>query len=349
MSEKQKTPLKIQIIRVILFSGTAISMFFVPWPILWMWLQPLPDTIQEQVDMATEHGFDGIIVYVDQAGKEPGFYTAGWHNKEKKIHTRPDALFKIASVSKLYNAVAITKLVKEGTLSLDKTLADYFPELKGRIEYADEITLRMMVQHRSGIPNFTDTYNYWVAPKETSEENLALVLDQPASFKPGEGYEYSNTNYLLIAELIQKVTGGTEFEYIKKVILDPLGLKNTFGSINEVNLDDVMSGYYVGYPHDLKEEQLSGLFLATAEDLGTFLRALNDGSVFQEGEQEIYSSIYTYGHTGLIPGYQTVARYHQDIDAVVIQFTNTVNFEGYNWDISMIIYNRVVKILRRKS
>ncbi|NVK84625.1 MAG: beta-lactamase family protein, partial [Cytophagia bacterium] len=167
--------------------------------------------------------------------------------------------------------------------------------------------------------------------------------------KPGEGYEYSNTNYLLIAELIQKVTGGSEFEYIKKVILDPLGLKNTFGSINEVNLDDVMSGYYVGYPHDLKEEQLSGLFLATAEDLGTFLRALNDGSVFEDGEQEIYSSIYTYGHTGLIPGYQTVARYHQDIDAVVIQFTNTVNFEGYNWDISMIIYNRVVKILRRKS
>lgn len=349
MSEKQKTPLKIQIIRVILFSGTAISMFFVPWPILWMWLQPLPDTIQEQVDMATEHGFDGIIVYVDQAGKEPGFYTAGWHNKEKKIPARSDALFKIASVSKLYNAVAITKLVKDGTLSLDKTLADYFPELKGRIEYADEITLRMMVQHRSGIPNFTDTFNYWVAPKETSEENLALVLDQPASFKPGEGYEYSNTNYLLIAELIQKVTGGTEFEYIKKVILDPLGLKNTFGSINEVNLDDVMSGYYVGYPHDLKEEQLSGLFLATAEDLGTFLRALNDGSVFEDGEQEIYSSIYTYGHTGLIPGYQTVARYHQDIDAVVIQFTNTVNFEGYNWDISMIIYNRVVKILRRKS
>lgn len=349
MSEKQKTSLKTQIVRIILFVGTAISMFFVPWPILWTWLQPLPDTIQEQVDMATEHGFDGIIVYVDQAGKEPGFYAAGWHNKEKQIPANPHAIFKIASISKLYNAVAIAKLVHEGTLSLDKTLADYFPELKDRIEYADEITLRMMVQHRSGIPNFTDTYNYWAAPKETSEENLALVLDQPASFKPGEGYEYSNTNYLLIAELIQKVTGGTEFEYIKKSILDPLGLKNTFGSIDEVNLDDVMSGYYVGYPHDLKEEQLSGLFLAIAEDVGIFLRALNDGSVFKEGEQEIYSSIYGYEHTGLIPGYQSIARYHSDIDAVVIQFTNTVNFQGYNWDISVIIYNKIVKILRRQS
>lgn len=349
MSEKRKTPLKTQILRIILFVGTAISMFFVPWPILWTWLQPLPETVQEQVDMATEHGFDGIIVYVDQAGKEPGFYAAGWHNKEKQIPANPHAIFKIASISKLYNAVAIAKLVHEGALSLDKTLADYFPELKGRIEYADEITLRMMVQHRSGIPNFTDTYNYWVDPKETSEENLALILDQPASFKPGEGYEYSNTNYLLIAELIQKVTGGTEFEYIKKSILDPLGLKNTFGSIDEVNLDDVMSGYYVGYSHDLKEEQLSGLFLATAEDVGIFLRALNDGSVFKEGEQEIYSSIYGYDHTGLIPGYQSIARYHADIDAVVIQFTNTVNFEGYTWDISVIIYNKIVKILRRQS
>lgn len=73
--------------------------------------------------------------------------------------------------------------------------------------------------------------------------------------------------------------------------------------------------------------------LATAEDLGKFIRALNDGSVFQDKkEQEIYTSIYEYGHTGLIPGYQTIAKYHKDIDAVVIQFTNTVDCEGYNWN-----------------
>ena len=77
-------------------------------------------------------------------------------------------MFKIASISKLYTAVAIAKLVYDGRLSLDKTLADYFPELVGRIEYADKITVRMMVQHRSGIPNFTDTHNYWVHPKENN-------------------------------------------------------------------------------------------------------------------------------------------------------------------------------------
>lgn len=87
--------------------------------------------------------------------------------------------------------------------------------------------------------------------------------------------------------------------------------------------------------------------LATAEDLAKFIRALNDGSIFRdEKEQRIYSSIYKYGHTGLIPGYQTIAKYHKDIDAVVIQFTNTVDFEGYNWNLSEIMYNRVVKILK---
>lgn len=62
----------------------------------------------------------------------------------------------------------------------------------------------------------------------------------------------------------------------------PLGLKNTFGSIHEVNIDDVMSGYYVGYVEDQKTD-FSGLMIATAEDVGIFIRALNDGSVFKEG------------------------------------------------------------------
>jgi hypothetical protein len=125
----------------------------------------------------------------------------------------------------------------------------------------------------------------------------------------------------------------------------PLGLKNTFGSLSEVNIDEVMSGYYVGIEKDFKTED-TGLMLATAEDVGIFLRALNDGSVFNEGEQEIYSSIYVYEHTGLIPGYQSIAKYHKDIDAVVIQFVNTTNFDGYTWNLSEIVYNRIVKIVR---
>ncbi|MEQ9102821.1 MAG: serine hydrolase domain-containing protein [Imperialibacter sp.] len=336
-----------RVLRIVFILASIGSLYFVPWPIVWAWILPLPDTVQAQVDEALDHGFDGIIVYVNQAGKEPGFYAAGWHDRKAKIPANPHALFKIASITKLYVAVATTKLVKEGRLSLDKTLAEYFPELAGRIENSDKITLRHMLKHRSGIPNFVDHPDFWKNPPKNKQETLEYALDLPADFEPGEDYGYSNTNYMLISDLIDKVVGYPHQQYIKEEILIPLGLKNTFGSLSEVDIDDVMSGYYVGIDEDFKYED-TGLMLATAEDVGTFLRALNDGSVFKEGEQEIYSSVYEYEHTGLLVGYQSIAEYHKDIDTVVIQFTNTTNFDGYNWNLSEVVYSRIVKILRRQ-
>lgn len=327
------------IIRIGLFLGTLISLVFVPWPMVTAWIQPLPKTIQEQVDRAGDYGFDGIVVGVQYHGNHFETYTSGYKNRVRKTPADPDALFKIASVGKLYTAVGIAKLVRDGSLSLEKTLGDYLPELIGRIEHAGTITVNMLVTHRSGIPNYTDTSMYWVNPKETADEQLALVLNLPADFKPDERYAYSNTNYLLLGKIMDRVLGYDHFQYIREAILEPLNLTRTFGSITEVDMEDVMSGYYVGYDADLKTVN-NGSILATAEDLSKFIRALNDGSVFRDAtEQNIYPSIYEYGHTGLIPGYQTIANYHPDIDAVVVQFTNTVDFEGYNWSMSEIMHN----------
>jgi CubicO group peptidase (beta-lactamase class C family) len=342
MEQKNKSK---TVIRAILLVATVVSLWFVPWKLLIAWIKPLPDAVQQQVDGAIDMGFDGIIVYVDNGDSEPAFYAAGWKNTENRIPADPHALFKIASIDKLYTAVSVAKLVADNQLSLDTTLAEVFPELVGRIEYADSITLKMMVEHRSGIPSFTNTSGFWVNPPDNNQETLELVLDLPANFEPGEDYEYSNTNYLLITELIEKVTGMSKFQFIKNEILGPLGLKNTFGSIHDVDMDNLMSGYYVGVDEDIKTADY-GSMVATAEDVGIFLRALNDGSLLNDQEQEIYSSIYEYNHTGLIPGYQSIAKYHPDIDTVVIQFTNTTNFEGYNWTLSEIVYNRIVKILR---
>ncbi len=343
MSKKQKT----RILKIVFIMASITSLFFVPWIIVKAWIMPLPDTVQEQVNDAIEYGFDGMIVYVDEAGKPPAFYAAGSKNRENKIPADPKALFKIASIGKLYVAVAITKLVHDKRLSLDKTLADYFPELVGRIENAEKITLRMMVQHRSGIPNYVDHPGFWENQPNSNEAALELAIEMPASFEPDQDYGYSNTNYLLLRELINKVVGYSHHQYIKEEILIPLELNNTFGSLSEVNIDDVMSGYYVGYEEDFKTEEQG--MLATAEDVGIFLRALNDGSLFDEGEQEIYSSIYVYEHTGLVVGYQSIAKYHKDIDTIVIQFMNTTNFDGYNWNLSEVFYSRIVKILSREK
>ncbi len=113
-------------------------------------------------------------------------------------------------------------------------------------------------------------------------------------------------------------------------------------------MDDLMSGYYAGVDQDIKTTDY-GSMVATAEDVGIFLRALNDGSLFNDGEQEIYSSIYKYNHTGLIPGYQSIAKYFPDIDTVVIQFVNSTNFDGYTWNLGEIEYNRIVRIVRKAA
>lgn len=339
--------MKKKIFRIILLLGTLISLFYVPWILVWAWILPLPNTIQEQVDEAINHGFDGMIVYVDQAGEPPAFYTGGWKNRDSKIPADHNSLFKIASISKLYTAVSVAKLTSSNQLSLDDKLTDFFPELSSRIENAEKITIKLMVQHRSGIPNFTNNPAFWENEQENSKKALDFALDLPASFEPDKGYEYSNTNYLLIRKIIDKVLGYSSEQYIKETILIPLDLNHTFFSLKEVNLDDVMSGYYVGEAQDFKSKEYG--MLATAEDVGKFLRALNDGSVFNPGEKEIYASIYKFEHGGLVPGYQSLAEYHEDIDTVVVQFINTTDFNGYEWNLSEITINRIVKIIKRKN
>jgi D-alanyl-D-alanine carboxypeptidase len=97
--------------------------------------------------------------------------------------------------------------------------------------------------------------------------------------------------------------------------------------------------------------------IATAQDVGIFLRALNDGSLLDDDAQAIYSSIYEYEHIGWVPGYYSIARYHEDIDTVVIQFVNTTGgdtwglsnvYGGKTTGISNIISNRIVRILNNE-
>lgn len=340
-------PKTLLILRINLLIATAVSLFFVPWSLVFAWLAPLPDSVQEQLKDAVANELDGIIVYVDRAGSLPVLYASGWHDRGAQIPAKPQALFKIASIRKLYVAAALSKMASAQMLSLDESLADYFPELKSRIENADDITLRLMAKHRSGIPNLTDHPDFpWDDPPKSSPEQLEYALDLPADFAPNEDYAYSNTNYLLLTEVMNKVLGFNHFQYIQTEILDPLNLKNTFISLHAVESSKVMSGYHVGYEPDIKNNHF-GAMIATAEDVGIFLRALNDGSLLNSSEQATYSSIYEFEHTGLVPGYSSFASYHKDIDTVVIQFVNTSG--GVSWNMAEIVHNRIEDIVRRSA
>jgi CubicO group peptidase (beta-lactamase class C family) len=325
----------------------ACLYLFAPWQAALYYLSPRPLTVQAQLDEAVDRGLAGIILYAQRAGQPGGLYAAGWHDRALKIPAYPNALFKIGSIGKLYDAAAVAKLAASGRLSLDSTLADYLPSLEGRVEYADRITVRMMVQHRSGIPSYTDQPGFSWGGALNTDANLALALDRPADFEPGTDYGYSNTNYLLLKRIMTKVLGYEHGRFIKEQMLAPLGLKRTYFSRDEIDTAELMSGYHIDYDTDFKG--LDQGYISSAEDVGLFLRALNDGSLFaNDHEREMYASLYEVGHTGWVLGYSSIARYHKEMDTVVVQFVNTNGNDALLMQ-TEIIYGRILEILKAET
>lgn len=308
------------------------------------------NSIQKEIEKGIEQGFDGIIVYVNQSGKS-SFYSAGWKNREQQVPADPHSLFRIASISKLYAAAVTAKLVADHSLSLGNTLTELIPETNGKIENANEITLRMMLDHRSGIPEYIYHPDFESDTQESYIETAALIFDTPAEFEPNAKYHYCNTNFLLIGEILNRTLGYSYQDYLKNEILIPNGLNNTYSLYSEVDSNDVMSGYYKGYGPDLKSVDHTGPggnMIATAEDVGMFLRYLIDGTLFNGEEQAIYSSIYEYEHTGWIPGYTGIVRYNSDIDAVVVQFVST-SYNGLFWTELEGMYERINRVLEKEN
>ena len=336
---------------VVVVSSIAL---FAPVNALFIYLAPQSDDVQTELDRAIDSGIAGMIVYVD-AGKNtlPQSYAAGLHNKHTQQPAKADALFKIASVSKLYVAAAVTRLAANGQLDPDASLLEYLPQQAARITNAGYITLRMLVQHRSGIANYTDDPAFnWFAPfaeASVTEQSLALIYDKPALFEPGTDYAYSNTNYLLLGRIMDKTLGYSYRDYIQQEFLQPLGLHQTFGVLSEPLLPSLMSGYVSGYDDDLKHLAFmspAGAMVATAADVAVFLRALNDGSLLTQEEQALYNSLYVNSHDGWLPGYLSFARYDEPSDTVVVMFASTSGDDP--WLICDIIYRRILKIVDQR-
>jgi len=180
---------------------------------------------------------------------------------------------------------------------------------------------------------------------------MARVYDKKAKFKPNKKHDYSNSNYLLIAEILNRTLGYSHQDYIQAEILDPLDLTSTYNEYKYSDTSKVMSGYYVGWVPDLRSWDFplpGGNMVATAEDVGKFLRALIDGTLFTDKEQEIYSSVYKYEHTGWLPGYCSIARYHGDFDAVIVQFVNTSKKEMF-WVGLKRTYSRIARAVEKET
>lgn len=281
-----------------------------------------PSSIQEIADTVVSR-VDGIFLYIEKTGEEPLVLSAGIRNRDSMDSAAADDLFKIASISKLYIAVAVSKLVSEGSLLMTDSLRFWLPDIGDRIANAESISIRHMIEHRSGIPDFDSQAGFsWQNPHSNIDDTLEFALDKPADFSPDSRFEYSNTNYLLLGKIMDTVLGYSHHDYIRDEILLPLGADNTFLLASDINSEALVSGYWENRDRRLQDYAIpGGSMISTAEDVGIFLRALNTGDLLSAEDKRNYA--YWFNHSGWLPGYQSQANYYSDIDTVLIQFVNT--------------------------
>ena len=139
-----------------------------------------------------------------------------------------DTRFPVASMTKSFTAALVLKLVDEGKLGLDQTLAELLPDFDA--PYAGEVTVRHLLQNRSGIPHYIDIPGWFdneVKRSFTDESFLETLQALELKFQPGSDYLYSNVNYYLLARIIDRHTGAGYEDYLRSEILDPLGLAHT--------------------------------------------------------------------------------------------------------------------------
>jgi len=218
---------------------------------------------------------NGVVVFE----KAMGF--ADMRTKDTLTENTP---MHIASVSKTFTSMAVMHLMEEGKLQLDDTLGKYFPDFP----YHD-VTIKMLLSHRSGLPNYLN-YLSLLKKNDTCYSNQdvlnSLYTIQPGlEYKSGKRFSYSNTNYVLLAMIVEKVTGKSFPAYLKETIFDPLNMTNTFVYANQDTLKPTPSFEWTGRfwendPFDCTYGDKN--VYTTTHDLLKWDQALNNGQLFKK-------------------------------------------------------------------
>lgn len=274
--------------------------------------QPFPtdvvNEIQAELDDLTADGLlPGMVVWID--APENRFEGAsGFANLTDDTPMLPDGAFRIGSITKMFTAAVIIQLAEDGVLTLDDPLALWLPEVAEQLPYGDQITLRHLLTHTSGLFNIVEHEAYWAdlfTEMETDEEagsvTLSCVQRDPhdtlaryvygkdANFEPGAQWRYSNSNYTLLGMVIEAAADAPLAEAYRTHIYEPLGMTSTFLDCYEEPLIDVVHGYtgVEGAMNDVTELHESvgwsaGGLVSTAPDLVTFARGLFGGVLFDD-------------------------------------------------------------------
>ena len=288
--------------------------------------------------------FNGTVL-VMQKGKAIYKKSFGLADREWNIANTNDTKYRIGSVTKQFTAACILQLAEQGKLNLDDKLSKYIPDYpKG-----DSITTHMLLNHTSGIKNYTDLPEFW--PKAilplSKDSMIALFKNKPLDFSPGSKWNYSNSGYFLLGVIVEKASGKKFDDYLLENVIKKAGLKNT----GMDNLDSVLAYRAKGYsknrpgvwehamPISMEGPYSAGAMYSTVDDLYTWIKALTANKIISAASLKKmttpYMDKYGYGigidslkthsrisHSGGIPGFVSYLTFYPNDDVCVVAISN---------------------------
>lgn len=320
-------------------------------------------------------GFNGNVLIV-QKGQILYQNSFGFAHMKAKDTLTSQSRFQLASLSKPFTAVAVLKLIQEGRVNLDDSVQRFFPDFPYH-----GVKVDMLLSHRSGLPNYIYSFNDSVRHGRKYPDNLdildwyAKVIPTPQPYnRPGRSFNYCNTNYCVLAAIVEKVTGDSFGKYLNSQILTPLGMRNTFlvTDTTTAALKFRTDGHQYGrrlekdYYDDVVGDK--GLY-STTGDIYRFYNGLmkgllldkklldeafkprsferdgirNYGYGFRMHIKEDHSPRFIY-HGGWWKGYNTMLWVCPEDDAVIIVLGNTYNRSTYDLRELLEVIHGSVKI-----
>ncbi|WP_294736760.1 serine hydrolase [uncultured Flavobacterium sp.] len=272
----------------------------------------------------------------------------GYANLETDTKADINTKYKIGSITKMFTSAIIFQLIEKKKLTLDTKLSKYYPQIKN----ADSITIKNLLNHTSGIYNYTanDDFMSYVATPQTRKAMLERIASFEPVFTPGSKASYSNSNYLLLGYILEDITKKRYKDVVNERIVKKLKLKNTyyFGKIKPKR-NEAYSYSFDGNEWKKRDEwhesvaYAAGALQSTPTDLTKFIRALFEGDIIKEESLEEmkkmdfgygkgifiipFSERKFYGHNGGIEGFISILAYYPKEGLGIAM---TINGEGYD-------------------
>ena len=284
------------------------------------------DAIFNQAYPADSPGATVLIAKDNQILYRKAF---GMANLELNVPMKPENVLRLASITKQFTSTAVLILVEQGKLSLQDPLSKYIPDFPR----GHEITLHHLLNHTSGIKSYTNLPEFRTKMRLdlTPEEIIGIFKNLPLEFDPNEQYEYSNSGYVLLGYLIEKVSGMPYSDFIQKAIFDPLGMKNSYYADAYQMVPNRANGYqwYEGSyenPEYLSPTMVyaAGSLMSTVDDMFLWNKAIQNNLLVSEKSKQMAFTNYKLTN-GTPTNYGYGWAINEIADATTIEHTGGIN------------------------